>query len=151
MVFGAALKRNQSRTATPRRATDRDGMSRAERKGVGDMVHPMDEQRVGDDGSGLYPVTCPQCHRLRNSDSPERNTQSVRTLCDSCWQKRTERSENYLLAGSDRHHYVCRCGWQTWSRTTPMSGRVFGLSCFHCRKRWRQSHRCPACEPKGSS
>ena len=115
------------------------------------MAQPLDEQGTGGDESGGYRVACPECHKLRASTSPEYDSRSVRALCDPCWQKRTEKSEVYLLAGPERHHYVCRCGWQTWSRTTPMSVRVFGLSCFHCRRRWRQSHNCPACQRKGTT
>ena len=115
------------------------------------MAQPVDGQRTAQDGAVKYTVVCPQCHNPRHQDTPAQGIDSVRTLCDLCWQKRTEKAELYLLAGPERHHYVCSCGWQTWSRTTPMAVRIFGLSCFHCRKRWRQLHHCPACEGKGRS
>lgn len=112
------------------------------------MAQAPDGERIAERESGLYRVTCPDCRQSRNTLTPEADTQSVRALCAVCWQKRIENSEIYLLAGPDRHHYVCRCGWQTWSRATPMSVRILGLPCFHCGKRWRQSHICPACDRK---
>ena len=102
-------------------------------------------------GGGSSLVVCPDCKESRRVDAPESNTHSARALCNSCWQKRINYGELYLQAGTDRHHYVCQCGWQTWARSTPLAVRILGLPCFHCGKRWRQAHRCPPCEDKTRS
>ncbi len=111
-----------------------------------DSQQPAEAELPVQRDDGAYRIVCPDCGESREVSTPESNTHSVRDLCDSCWQKRIQYGEIYLQAGPDRHHYICRCGWQTWAKSTPWAVRILGLPCFHCGKRWKQTHRCPACE-----